>query len=183
MNCRSAVSIILSLIVLTFTVVITLVYNLFFVETSEQNIVSVNINNVLINGRVETTVDGKQISVFRGIPYAEPPLNELRFKKPVPLKNITRTINAYEWPNPCYQYMNFITMEYLNRYHNRNLSEDCLYLNIWSPIRGQNESELRPVIFYIHQGSFLYGSAVDKFNTGEIVAEKGDVVFININYR
>ena len=97
MKCRSAVQIILGVIVLSFTLVITLIYTLcciYPVETSDQNIVSVNINNVIINGRVETSVDGKQINVFKGIPYAEPPLNELRFRKPVPLKNTTRTIDA-----------------------------------------------------------------------------------------
>ena len=182
MKCWRVVSIILCPI-LTFTLVIILVYTPHFLETSDQNIVSININNVLIKGRVETSVDGKQLNVFRGIPYAEPPLNELRFRKPVPLKNITRTINAYDWPNPCHQHLHFAIADFMDVFLNKNLSEDCLYLNIWSPIRGLNESVLRPVIFYIHAGGFLYGSAVDKESSGDIVAAKGDVVFVNINFR
>lgn len=145
-------------------------------ETNDQNIVSVKLKNTLINGRIETSVDEKQLYVFRGIPYAEPPVGQLRFKKPLPLKSWPKTIEASDWPNPCYQNLGKSIM----KLQNKTLSEDCLYLNVWSPIGSLSGDTLKPVIFYIHGGALLWGSAADP---GDVITTKGDVVFVNIQYR
>ena len=100
----------------------------------------------------------------------------------MPIENLPSSIRAYDWPNPCHQYLS-PEFEAFFKFKNKNFSEDCLYLNIWSPIGGPNESELRPIIFYIHSGALLWGSAVEVYNTGDVVASKGNVVFVNINYR
>ena len=73
------------------------------VKSDEQNIISIRLKNGLINGRVETSVDGKQLNVFRGIPYAEPPVGPLRFKRPLPLNGWQQPIDAFEFSNACMQ--------------------------------------------------------------------------------
>ena len=125
-------------------------FDLNYCESNDQNIVSVRLKDVLINGKIETSVDGKQLNVFKGIPYAEPPIGELRFRKPLPVKEWPEVINAYNWPNVCYQ-SKFEYFPYLAK----NMSEDCLYLNIWTPSDSLNSNELKPVIFYIHAGGLL----------------------------
>jgi carboxylesterase type B len=158
---------------------------LFLVETiviiksneSENNAISVTIKNVKINGRKEK-IDGKDVNVFLGIPYAEPPTGELRFKKPLPVKQSAQIIDATEWPNPCFQ----IPMLPQN-FNNKNFSEDCLYLNIWSPLISDTSDELKPVMFWIHGGALLIGSSVEYYFNGEVLSTKGDVVVVTINYR
>jgi hypothetical protein len=77
-----------------------------------------------------------RVNAWLGIPYAEKPLNELRFKRPVPIKNWDGIYNATELPNSCYQVEdsvieNFEGVEIWNP--NTPTSEDCLYLNVWAP--------------------------------------------------
>src|SRR5258708_3614697 len=72
-------------------------------------------------------VDGKRVDEFLGIPYASPPVGQLRFKKPLPAEP-RKTVDATKWPKPCYQ--SEVFKEILI---NKDISEDCLYLNIWSP--------------------------------------------------
>ena len=164
--------------IVLFSVLFT--FDLNYCESNDQNIVSVRLKDVLINGKIETSVDGKQLNVFKGIPYAEPPIGELRFRKPLPVKKWPEVIDAYNWPNVCYQSNKFgIYSQFLTK----NISEDCLYLNIWTPSDSLNSIELKPVIFYIHGGGLLIGSSSWKAVTGEVLSAKGDVVFVNINYR
>ncbi|CAG2168215.1 unnamed protein product [Oppiella nova] len=139
--------------------------------------VSVSVKNGIINGKTET-IDGKHVNVFLGIPYAEPPVHDLRFKKPVPIKKWTQPIDATKWPNPCYQLPLIITSM-----KNNNFSEDCLYLNIWSPISSQSDDSLKAVMFFIHSGAFLYGTSSDEHIEGLALSAMGDVVVITINYR
>jgi carboxylesterase type B len=158
---------------------------LFLVETiviiksneSENNAISVTIKNVKINGRKEK-INGKEVNVFLGIPYAEPPIGDLRFKKPLPVKQSAQNINAIDWPNPCSQ-----IPKWPQNYRNKNFSEDCLYLNIWSPLISDTSDELKPVMFWIHGGALLYGTSVEYYYSGEVLSTKGDVVVVTINYR
>jgi len=141
------------------------------------NEISVEIKNGRINGKKET-IDGKDLNIFLGIPYAEPPIGDLRFKKPLPVKQWSQPINAYNWPNPCFQ------RELLPQFaRNRNYSEDCLYLNIWSPLTSGSNDDLKPVMFWIHGGALLIGSSSENIYSGETLSTKGDVVVVSINYR
>ena len=77
-----------------------------------------------------------RVNAWLGIPYAEKPLGDLRFKRPVPIKNWNGVLNATELPNSCYQVEdtvieNFEGVEIWNP--NTPTSEDCLYLNVWAP--------------------------------------------------
>jgi carboxylesterase type B len=150
----------------------------FFVENSKQ--VSVIVKSTHFIGSMKI-VDGKQVNVFLGIPYAQPPIGSLRFKKPLPVEP-KKTVDATEWRSACYQ--NDLFKEILI---NKKVSEDCLYLNIWSP---KNDSErnyeidpLRPVMFWIHGGAFISDSSNRQLYDSEFLAAKGDIVVVSVNYR
>jgi hypothetical protein len=77
-----------------------------------------------------------RVNAWLGIPYAEKPINELRFKRPVPVKNWDGVLNATTQPNTCYQlrdeaFPGFWAVEMWNP--NTPVSEDCLYLSVWTP--------------------------------------------------
>ncbi|CAG2181937.1 unnamed protein product, partial [Oppiella nova] len=122
--------------------------------------------------------EGRDLDVFLGIPYAQPPIGDLRFKKPLPLdRKWEQPLDAQHWPPACYH------NKYHQDYFNHNMSEDCLYLNIWSPVNTKSTGALKPVMFWIHGGGFVWGSSVEKFYSGEVLSALGDVVVVTINYR
>ena len=123
-----------------------------------------------IYGEVEGICDGK-LNRWLGIPFAQPPLGDLRFKRshpPQPWKGIK---NCTEFASRPYQYMGVETTE-------PSEGEDCLYLNIWAP---KNATKL-PVFFWIYGGAYHYGFASDPAYDGSNMASK-DVIFVNFNYR
>ncbi|MBN2486433.1 MAG: carboxylesterase family protein [Bacteroidales bacterium] len=135
--------------------------------------------NGLILGEYNTQ---SGIYVFRGIPYASPPVGEFRWKPPQPLQNWHDTLNCtrfsacaiQETPVPFSMW----TSEFIAP--SAPLSEDCLYLNIWAP--NKNTTEKCPVIVYIHGGGFNAGSGSVPVYDGTQMAGKG-IVFVTINYR
>ena len=140
-----------------------------------ENTISVRIENGEIVGRLDST----GLSTFLGVPYAQPPTGPLRFKKPLPLKPWPDAKEAFEWPKPCYQYHPFP-----EKFRNTEFSEDCLYLNIWSPVDvSQPSDELLPVMFWIHGGALIFGSSVEEYFSGHVLATKGEVVVVTFNYR
>lgn len=101
---------------------------------------SVSGNGLLVqtsNGFVQgTTVysDKKPINAWLGIPYAEKPIDSLRFKRPQPVKNWSGIFNATKLPNSCLQIYYVTNISILDVSNpNTPVSEDCLYLNVWSP--------------------------------------------------
>ncbi|XP_045523635.1 juvenile hormone esterase-like [Pieris brassicae] len=114
---------------------------------------------------------------FKGIPYAEPPLRELRFKAPIPKQPWTGVRLAKEHGPRCYQIDLFFqpasNME-------PSGSEDCLYLNVYSPDIAP--SKPLPVMVYIHGGAFMSGSGNDDIYGPEFLV-KHDVILVTINYR
>ena len=161
-------------------VIILVLFECYSVLSDDQNVISVRLEKGLINGKIETIVEDKQLGVFKGIPFAEPPIGDLRFKKPIPVKEWPKTIDAYDWPNSCYQDFTIFPKEALL---NTNISEDCLYMNIWTPIDSIKSDKQKAVIFYIHGGGLIFGSASWNAVVGQIISAKGDVVFVSINYR
>lgn len=155
------------------------------IKTSDENTVSVRIKNGLINGQIESPLtDGKRLHVFRGIPYAEPPVGRLRFKRPVPIGKWTEPLNAYNFESACHQDVK--RFEVGDYFINKNTSEDCLYLNIWSPISDteeENNEDLKPVMVWIHGGGLLVGSPSEEYYVGDALAAKGDVVMVSFSYR
>ncbi|MFO7302237.1 MAG: carboxylesterase family protein [Acidobacteriota bacterium] len=121
------------------------------------------------------------ITVFRGVPYAAPPVGDLRWREPQPAPSWTGTRQAHEFAPNCVQDIVDVrppwTYEFMAH---GEVSEDCLYLNIWTPAR--LPIERRPVFVYIHGGANTEGSGSVPVYDGEGLASRGLVV-VTINYR
>ncbi|SDU25209.1 carboxylesterase/lipase family protein [Halopseudomonas salegens] len=119
---------------------------------------------------VRTTLQGDVKGVkesdfvsFKGIPYAQPPLGDLRFAAPQPAAAWTDVLEADSYASDCPQ--TGVT------------NEDCLYLNVYSPL---NEGP-HPVMVWIHGGAFVFGTGGETYVPNRLVSE--DVVVVSINYR
>ncbi|HEX2970190.1 MAG TPA: carboxylesterase family protein [Bacteroidales bacterium] len=129
----------------------------------------------------KTSEDGK-ISIFMGVPFAAPPVGELRWKAPQPVKAWTGIKQCTTPPPSAMQAPPRPFMMWSQEFMApaQPLSEDCLYLNIWTGT--QNANEKRPVMVWIHGGAFTGGSGTVPLYDGEEMARKG-VIFVTINYR
>jgi para-nitrobenzyl esterase len=124
-------------------------------------------------------VEGKKngaVDVFLGIPYAAPPMGDLRWKPPVPSKKWTGVRKATEFGSHCMQGNVFGDMNF----RDAGGSEDCLFLNIWVPAK-MSESKL-PVMVWIHGGGFVAGSSSEPRQDGTNLAQQG-VIVVSMNYR
>ncbi|MCW4467910.1 carboxylesterase family protein [Flavobacterium sp. MFBS3-15] len=116
------------------------------------------------------------INTYRGIPFAQPPVGELRWKAPQPPKSWTGTRKADAFGSnpmqkPVFGDMNFRAPQ---------MSEDCLYLNVWTPAKKAGEK--LPVLVYFYGGGFIAGDGSEYRYDGESLAEKG-IVTVTLNYR
>ncbi|ESO88948.1 hypothetical protein LOTGIDRAFT_106681, partial [Lottia gigantea] len=139
--------------------------------------ITVNSKLGTIVGRIETVKVGPEnvtIAEYLGIPYAKPPIGDLRFKKPVPFGNFETEFNASDYGPSCMQYLPGITESIQPQ------SEDCLYVNIFSPDINQDGTKYH-VMVWIHGGSFLFGDG--KWRTANILAAFGNVIVVTLNYR
>ncbi|XP_062609505.1 uncharacterized protein LOC134271297 [Saccostrea cucullata] len=123
-----------------------------------------------------TKVKSKKISIFRKVPYALPPLNTLRFAKPLPVGPWNGTLDSTVSGPSCVQFLD----KNNPRLPNVNMSEDCLHLNIYAPFPIRQTSR-KAVMIWIHGGGFTggQGTSID----GSHLALKGDVIVVTINYR
>ncbi|WP_343612926.1 carboxylesterase family protein [Novosphingobium sp.] len=120
-------------------------------------------------------IDG--VRSFRGIPFAQPPVGALRWREPQPLAPWTGVREATQWSPRCKQTSAFADM----RFRSSGDSEDCLYLNIWTPA-GAKPGDRLPVLFYVYGGGFVAGAADESRYDGAAMAKKGIVVVV-ANYR
>ncbi len=120
------------------------------------------------------------VAAFRGIPYAAPPVGELRWRAPQSVKKWAgirdATRNGHVCPQPLDRYGDWAD----SAIRQAGLSEDCLTLNVFTP--AELPEDPLPVMFYIHGGNMQFGSAAIPLYSGEILATKG-VVLVVINYR
>ena len=121
------------------------------------------------------TAPGSSVRVFRGIPYAAPPVGDLRWQPPRPVAPWEGVRKATDFGPRCMQGPIFGDMVFRD-----GLSEDCLYLNVWTPARSPAEG--LPVMVWIYGGGFQAGSASEPRQDGERLAGKG-VVVVSMNYR
>ena len=119
----------------------------------------------------------KELNVFKGIPYAKPPIGELRWCPPQAPESWAGTKSCTEFSAVCAQESFPELMKIMDV--SGSQSEDCLYLNVWSHA---SESEKRPVMFWIHGGGLGLGAASQPIYDGQHLARKG-VVVVTINYR
>ncbi|XP_003747841.1 acetylcholinesterase-1-like [Galendromus occidentalis] len=129
------------------------------------------------------TVLGKQIRVFLGIPYARPPEGKLRFRKPQPV-NFTKGLRAAKGMAPsCLQLNEDLPPFPWLPEKNTSFSEDCLYLNVWTPLTGRSKIERFPVLIFLHGGGFRSGSSSLEVYDGGTLSAYGDLVVVTVNYR
>lgn len=121
----------------------------------------------------------KNISIFKGIPYAYPPVLDRRFRAPEPLPPWNEVRNCLK-AGPNAMQMGGITIDTLASYRMDGKSEDCLYLNIWTPSSERNKK--LPVYVFIHGGAYATGSGSDIMYDGYRMAEQG-IIVVTINYR
>jgi para-nitrobenzyl esterase len=142
-----------------------------------------------VNQPVKTTgglvsgvpVRDRTVTAFKGIPFAAPPVGDRRWKAPQPATPWAGVRKADKFGASCMQSIvkerKPWTYEFMT--HNE-ISEDCLYLNVWTAAK--SASERRPVFFYIYGGGFSEGSGAVPVYDGEGLAKKGLVV-VTANYR
>lgn len=125
---------------------------------------------VKVQGGLVQGVKENSIAVFKGVPFAAPPVGALRWKAPQPVdkwdgvkKTTGFAASPYQAGNPP-----------------AGKSEDCLYLNVWTPAKSSKEK--LPVLVWIYGGGFSFGSTAEPVCTGEHLATKG-VVVVSIAYR
>ncbi|HAO29862.1 MAG TPA: carboxylesterase [Treponema sp.] len=137
-------------------------------------------------------LDEKNVELFAGIPYAQPPLGPLRWKEPQALAPWTGVYDAFAFAPKAMQskqkwYERFIYRNII--YHDPDgdrsdaleMSEDCLYLNIWRPSTAGSNDKL-PVLVYIHGGSLMSGSSATESFDGSTFAQK-NIIVVTIAYR
>ncbi len=120
------------------------------------------------------TVQGKNedgVTRFLGVPFAKPPVGELRFAPPKPPEK-------WEGVLPCTEYKDSAVQTQQAHKEGLSYGEDCLYLNIWAPDRGEN----LPVYVFIHGGAYVSGSPSDPLYNGTVFAKDG-IIQVNITYR
>jgi para-nitrobenzyl esterase len=128
----------------------------------------------MISGAATDTPD---VRVFKGIPYAAPPVGDLRWRAPKPAAHWEGTRQADQFGPVCMQGGG-----------NQKMSEDCLYLNVWTGAQAAGSkasskaSEKRPVMVWIYGGGYTGGSGSQPMYDGEALAKKGAVV-VTFNYR
>ena len=133
--------------------------------------------------------DEKELFIFRGIPFAEPPVGELRWQSPIPAKQ-SQMVDARTFKPACMQ--DTYTTEWYHDViesfdqdksmfqHVESVSEDCLYLNIWT--QSIDSSEKKPVMVWIYGGNDVGGWTYEPNYLGHNLAQK-DVVVVSIPYR
>ncbi len=131
-------------------------------------------------GKIEGTEENG-LCVFRGVPFAAPPVGALRFQAPQPVEPWTGVREAKTFGPISLQAQNEMLEALLPPSDPpQPQSEDCLYLNVWTPAL---DSAARPVMVWIHGGAFTIGSGSEEYYNGAHLAARGEVVVVTINYR
>jgi para-nitrobenzyl esterase len=129
-------------------------------------------------GRLATPEPNRRgIRCFKGVPYAAPPVGALRFRAPAPVVPWAGIRPTDAFGRNAVQCIVFDDIDP----HTIGTSEDCLYLNIWTPAE-LDTSERLPVMFWIHGGGFAVGSGSEpRYDGGELAAR--GIIVVTVNYR
>ncbi len=128
------------------------------------------------NGPLAGGVLESGIRVFRGVPFAAPPVGARRWRAPQPVASWTAVRPATEFGPRAMQQALFADMNF----RSREVSEDCLYLNVWTPAKTAREHH--PVLVYFYGGGFVAGDGSEPRYDGEALARRG-IVTVTVNYR
>jgi len=144
--------------------ILLIIFGVLFFSCKEQPLTTLIVTDA---GKVEGVQENGFMS-FKGIPFAAPPVGDLRWKEPQPVKHWEGVLKANEFGPASPQAQKL------------RQSEDCLYLNVWTPAKVA--SEKLPVMFWIHGGGFVAGAPLEPTYFGEKLTQKG-VIFISVTYR
>ncbi|WP_420136858.1 carboxylesterase/lipase family protein [Sphingomonas sp.] len=133
----------------------------------------------IAQGDISGTTLDSGVAAWLGIPFAAPPVGDLRWRPPQPAGHWRGTYPATRFAPSCMQPLRDHGIAYY--VGDDPVAEDCLYLNVWAPNGIRAEAKL-PVIVFIHGGSFVAGSARKPLYQGDRLAAKGAIV-VGINYR
>lgn len=138
------------------------------ISTSQGNIQGLRITSVAANNFIYFS--------FKGIPYATPPVHELRFKAPLPPHKWNGILQAFVEGPACWK-------PFASTFLKQNLSEDCLTLNVYTPdYVFKKKDSLLPVMVWIHGGGFSSGSSNSQKYGPDFLVSEG-IVLVTINYR
>lgn len=127
-------------------------------------------------GPVRGTDDG-QVRVWKGIRYAAAPEGQLRWRAPRPPERRTEVVDAFDFGAISPQPKSPIPLG-----AGTHASEDCLFLNVWTP-PGITPDAAKPVMVWVHGGAYIFGAASQPLYDGRVLATRGDVVVVTLNYR
>ncbi|MEP7251597.1 MAG: carboxylesterase family protein [Ginsengibacter sp.] len=154
-------------------ILVTIAFFTFFNASSQQTPSSLQVKT--INGIIEGLHESG-IRTFKGVPFAQPPVGDLRWQEPQPLKNWSGIRKADKFGPRAMQKPLFSDMQF----RSNGVSEDCLYLNIWTPAKSAGDK--LPVLVYFYGGGFVAGDGSEYRYDGESMARHG-IVAITVNYR
>ena len=138
-----------------------------------------NISNAQVktpNGNIEGIIEASGICSFKGVPYAQPPVGDLRWKEPMQVNKWKGIRKADHFGPQAMQ--NTVYSDMIFRSKGKN--EDCLYLNIWTPAK--TDADKLPVLVYFYGGGFTAGDGSEPRYDGESMSKKG-IIAITVNYR
>lgn len=127
------------------------------------------------NGTLEG-VDESGVWAFKGVPFAAPPVGDLRWREPQPVANWTGVRKADQFGPRAMQLPIFSDMQF----RSDGVSEDCLYLNVWTPAK--SATDRLPVLVYFYGGGLVAGDGSEYRYDGESLARRG-IVTLTVNYR
>ncbi|XP_058804546.1 acetylcholinesterase-like [Phymastichus coffea] len=152
----------------------------------------------LMRGLSRTILD-KEVHIYYGVPFAKPPIGPLRFRKPAPMEPWPGIYNATVMPNSCIQerYEYFPGFEGEEMWNpNTNISEDCLYMNIWVPKKlrlrhkgggdsaeKKNHHQGMPILVWIYGGGYMTGTATLDVYDADIMAARSNAIIASMQYR
>lgn len=142
-----------------------------FAQLNNVNGPTVKTKNGTLAGTYESGIE-----VFRGVPYAAPPVGKFRWREPQPMKNWSGVRQADKFGPKAMQLPVFGDMNF----RSNGTSEDCLYLNVWTPAK--TASAKLPVLVYFYGGGFIAGDGSEPRYDGEAMSRHG-VVAVTVNYR
>ncbi|WAQ93590.1 EST2E-like protein [Mya arenaria] len=133
----------------------------------------------IINGKTNKVSFREQhlfVNEFLGVPYAKPPISELRFQRPQPYGEFQQPIDGTKYGSTCPQF------EYkIVKFGTRSTNEDCLFLNVFVPTSKADKEAGFAVMIWIHGGGYAFGDG--KMTPGTVLAGYGNVIVVTINYR
>ena len=147
-----------------------------------------NVDTVLVEGGLVQGVPSEvnaDVIVFKGIPFAAPPVGELRWRRPQPVVPWEGVLVADHYKKICPQVLTRPLESYPEKYRilYTEHDEDCLYLNVWAPANTVGDPDAKlPVMFWIHGGAYRTGSGITMSTDGDAWAQHG-VILVTINYR